>query len=93
MELAGVDACPAVISFLTNRPFITWIHLRIEDAKNLDGGDVDVDYLVCVGPGVEQASPHALAQQNGQALVLLSHSEGGLAAKRTGGHTCRHARR
>ena len=39
-------------------------HLWIEDAKNLDGGDVHVDDLMCVGARVQQASSHAIAEQN-----------------------------
>ena len=53
-------------------------HLWVEYAEDLDGGDVNVDDLVGVGPGVEQTPPYALAQQHGQALVLLGHPEGGL---------------
>jgi len=54
------------------------LHLRVENAEDLDGGDVYIDDLVRVGPGVQQAPPDAFAQKYGEALVLLGHSQGGL---------------
>lgn len=61
---------------------MTLPHLRIEYAQDLDGGDVHVDDLVRVGPGMQQALLHALAEQDGQPLVLLGHAESGLSTKR-----------